>query len=69
MTKDEAIATAIAAGGMPDPMVFAAAYQRFAALIAEREREICAQIAEEPYEFTSEEASRIAKNIRARSAA
>jgi len=32
----------------------------------EAEREACAQVAEEPYEFTSDEAHRIAKAIRAR---
>ena len=35
-------------------------------LIAEREREACAKVAEEPYEFTSEESHRIATAIRAR---
>jgi hypothetical protein len=30
------------------------------------EREACAKLAEEPYEFTSEEAHRIAASIRAR---
>jgi hypothetical protein len=55
---------------------------RFAALVEERthtnnkarwyqegveaEREACAKLAEEPYEFTSEEAHRIAASIRAR---
>jgi hypothetical protein len=39
---------------------------RFAALIAAAEREACAKLAEEPYEFTSEEAHRIASAIRAR---
>ena len=34
--------------------------------IAEREREACAKVAEEPYEFTSEESHRIATAIRAR---
>ena len=34
--------------------------------IAEREREACAKVAEEPYEFTSEESHRIAAAIRAR---
>jgi hypothetical protein len=32
----------------------------------EAEREACAKLAEEPYEFTSEEAHRIAASIRAR---
>ncbi len=39
---------------------------RFAALVAAAEREACAKLAEEPYEFTSEEAHRIASAIRAR---
>ena len=39
---------------------------RFAALVASAEREACAKLAEEPYEFTSEEAHRIASAIRAR---
>ena len=34
--------------------------------IAEREREACAKVAEEPYEFTSEESHRIATAIRER---
>ena len=34
--------------------------------IAEREREACAKVAEEPYEFTSEESHRIAAAIRSR---
>jgi hypothetical protein len=40
--------------------------ERFAALVAAHEREACAKLAEEPYEFTSEEAHRIASAIRAR---
>ena len=39
---------------------------RFASLVAAAEREACAKLAEEPYEFTSEEAHRIASAIRAR---
>ena len=39
---------------------------RFAALVAKHEREACAKVAEEPYEFTSEESHRIAAAIRAR---
>ena len=38
----------------------------FAALVAAAEREECAKLAEEPYEFTSDEAHRIAAAIRAR---
>ena len=39
---------------------------RFAALVAAAEREACATLAEEPYEFTSEESHRLAAAIRAR---
>ena len=39
---------------------------RFAALVAAAEREACAKVAEEPYEFTSEESHRTAAAIRAR---
>ena len=42
------------------------ALERFAALVAAAEREACAKVAEEPYEFTSEESHRIAAAIRAR---
>lgn len=42
------------------------ALARFAALVAKHEREACAKVAEEPYEFTSEESHRIAGAIRAR---
>ena len=41
--------------------------ENFATLVAAAEREACAKVAEEPYEFTSAEASRIATAIRARS--
>ena len=40
--------------------------EHFAALVAKHEREACAKVAEEPYEFTSEESHRIAAAIRAR---
>lgn len=44
--------------------------ERFAALVAAaaraEENEACAKVAEEPYEFTSEESHRIASAIRAR---
>ncbi len=40
--------------------------EQFAALVAAHEREACAKMAEEPYEFTSEESHRIAASIRAR---
>ena len=41
-------------------------FLHFAALVAAAEREECAKLAEEPYEFTSDEAHRIAAAIRAR---
>lgn len=43
MIKDEIIKMAREAG-MPDPMVFIGAYERFAALVAASEREACVQI-------------------------
>lgn len=42
MTKDEIILMARKAG-LPDPMVFAGACERFAALVAAAEREACAK--------------------------
>lgn len=44
-------------------------YRKFATLVAAKEREACAKLAEEPYEFTSNEAHKIATIIRARSKA
>ena len=38
----------------------------FASLVVAAEREACATLAEEPYEFTSEESHRLAAAIRAR---
>ena len=43
MTRDDIIRMAREAG-MPDPMVFIGAYERFAALVAASEREACVQI-------------------------
>lgn len=39
MTKDQITAWAREAGGLPDPMVFIGAYERFAALVAAHVRE------------------------------
>jgi hypothetical protein len=47
MTKEEIIRMAREAGGLPDPMVFIAAYERFAALVAAAEREACAKVLDE----------------------
>jgi len=46
MTKDEIIAFAQHCG-LPDPMVFIAAYERFANLVAAAEREECAKLCDE----------------------
>ena len=46
MTKDDIIRMAREAG-MPDPMVFFGAYERFAALVAIEEREACAKVCDE----------------------
>ena len=47
MTKDEIMRMAREAG-MPDPMVFIGAYERFAAMVASAEREACARLEDEP---------------------
>ena len=49
-----------------DISLFPDTIAHFAALVAAAEREACAKVAEEPYEFTSEESPRIAAAIRAR---
>ena len=68
MTRDDIIRMAREAGMMvPASRDHTERLERFAALVAAAEREACAQVAEEPYEFTSAEASRIAAYIRARS--
>ena len=70
MTRDEIIKLAREAGwGNVVSMPHIQALERFAALVADAEREACARVAEEPVEFTSSEASRIAAAIRARSQA
>ena len=49
MTQDEIIEMAKQAGfnhGLDDPIIYAA-HERFAKLVAEREREACAKIADE----------------------
>lgn len=44
--RDTIIKLAREAGGLPDPMVFIGAYERFAALVSAHEREACAAIAD-----------------------
>jgi len=52
MTKDDIARMARESGGLPDPMVFIAAYERFANLVAAAEREECAKVCEE-HQFAS----------------
>ena len=68
MDRDDIIKMAKQAGFNPVSYMGAnlESFERFAALVAAHEREACAKLAEEPYEFTSEEAHRIASAIRAR---
>jgi hypothetical protein len=47
MNKDDIARMARESGGLPDPMVFIAAYERFANLVAAAEREECAKVAEQ----------------------
>ena len=42
MNREEITRMARETGGLPDPMVFIGAYERFAALVAAAEREACA---------------------------
>ena len=59
------IAMAREAGGLPDPMVFIGAYERFAARVAAHEREACAQVCDE--EASRSETSMLkAKTVKAR---
>ena len=46
MTKDDIMKMARDAG-VPDPMVFIGAYERFATLVAAAEREACAKVCDE----------------------
>jgi hypothetical protein len=71
MTREEIIRMAREAGATVSSfhgrfVMYPDDIERFAALVAAHEREACAKLAEEPYEFTSEEAHRIAAAIRAR---
>ena len=72
MTKDGIMKMAREAG-MPDPMVFIGAYERFASLVAAAEREACADILDrnadrcDPYSVAFDVLDSNAKAIRARS--
>ena len=66
MDREEIIRMAREAGLDPDLWNYTDAFERFADLVAAAEREACATLAEEPYEFTSEESHRLAAAIRAR---
>ena len=62
MTQDEVIELAKRAGfyhGLGDPIIYAA-HERFAKLVAEKEREACAKVCEEYFERV------MASRIRAR---
>lgn len=50
MTRDDVIRMAREASGLPDPMIFVGAYERFAALVAAAEREACAKVCD--YQIT-----------------
>ena len=71
MTKDDIMKMAREAG-MPDPMVFIGAYERFAALVSAAEREACADILDrnadrcDPYSVAFDVLDSNAKAIRAR---
>jgi hypothetical protein len=61
MTKDD-ISRMAREAGMHDPMIFIAAYERFAKLVAKHEREKCAKVCE----GVNGSAQWFAKQIRAR---
>jgi hypothetical protein len=69
MTKDDIIRMVLESGGLPDPMVFIAAYERFSHLVAAAEREACAKVCDvlavHP-EYASDVTKLAAKAIRAR---
>jgi len=66
MTKDDIARMARESGGLPDPMVFIAAYERFANLVAEHEREECAQIVDDFGDEWMCDSHMLSKQIRAR---
>ena len=47
MTRDDIVKWARESGGLPDPMVFMGAYERFADLVAAAEREACENAVED----------------------
>lgn len=73
MTRDDIIRMAREAGGLPDPMIFVGAYERFATLVAAHEREMCADILDrnadrcDPHSIVYEVLASNAAAIRARS--
>jgi hypothetical protein len=66
MTKDDIARMARESGGLPDPMVFIAAYERFANLVAAVEREECAQIVDHFGDEWMCDSHMLSKQIRAR---
>jgi hypothetical protein len=67
MTQDEIILMARQAGfgiGLDDPIIYAA-HERFAKLVAQHEREACAQVAQDESDWNGDVAT-IADLIRAR---
>lgn len=65
MTKDDITKWARESGGLPDPMVFIGAYERFAALVAAAQREADAKLIEEyPYWLGTVAKKEIAAAIR-----
>lgn len=65
MTKDEIMRMAREAG-MPDPMVFIGAYERFASMVAAAEREACAQVVDDFGDEWMCDSHELSKIIRAR---
>ena len=65
MTKDEIMRMAREAG-LPDPMVFIGAYERFEALVAAAEREACAQVVDDFGDEWMCDSHELSKIIRAR---
>lgn len=71
MTRDEILSMAREAGGLPDPMVFLAAYERFAEMVEARataaEREACAKVCDTTPPYPFRPSIEAAHAIRARS--
>ena len=65
MTKDDIMRWARESGGLPDPMVFIGAYERFANLVAAAQKEADAKLIEEyPYWLGTVAKKEIAAAIR-----